>query len=449
MGDSSSVNPAVAGLKGLLDKQTALREVAEKRARRSRDALQRVAEALCSRALDHVRKEDADSLSAWDADKIADFIIREVRQQLDQIDLAGVYGQDAMTQRQESNADSNVIRDELGREQAQTAEAKRILRQTAVRAEAAEKKAEVLEQTVATLQKGLSTPVDVPPTTTTNLTQPSTPTSDLLTVGTPQRHQSLQPGLEPEWMAQWRESESFEQEAALVIAMGETGECRRNRLADLAGDRTGLRSRGDGIKHIIPHVMRMGLVESIPVENAIKGRSIHLLKLTPQGRKAYLFLTRKEPAPSVLDELLMRYKNPEQAYLHLEAADLLEEAGYTVDRYPPDISLSDGVKFAPDLAATSSAGEVLWIAVEHDTGQSLPARKTKWAHYYGASEGHFVIVTTDRLTMDAISSEIAFWAGTRPLRVWMTNITDAQAGDRGRDGSIWLYQRGGDRSVAD
>ena len=449
MADSGTLNPAVAGLKGLLDKQTALREVAEERARRARDALHRVAEALCSHELDRVRKDDASSLSVWDADKIADLIIREVRQQLDQIDLAGVLGQDAVTQRQQANADANALRDELSRTQRQLAATERTHRQNEARAEAAEKQIVVLEQTVADLQRRLATAMAVPTQTMGTLAQPSTPTSDLIDASTPPPLHRLHTGPEPEWMAKWRQTETFERDAALVMAMGETGECRRNRLADLVGDRLGLQPKGGGVKRIFPRVVKMGLVETVPFQQVIRGRSTHLLKLTPQGQKAYLFLTRTEPVPSLLDEMLMRHKSSEHAYLNMEAADLLEEAGYTVDRCPPEISLSEGGKFVPDLGVTSSAGEVLWIEVERDTRKSPQARKTKWANYYEATGGHFVIVTADCSAMDKISSEIAFWAGTRPLRVWMTNVTEAKAGDRGRDGSIWLYQRGSDRSAID
>jgi hypothetical protein len=442
MADSGTLNPAVAGLKGLLDKQTALREVAEERARRARDALQRVAEALCSQELDRVRKEDASSLSVWDADRIADLIIREVRQQLDQIDLAGVLGQDVATQRQQASADARALRDELSRTQRQLEEAERTHLLTDSRAEAAEKQIEVLEQTVADLQRRLATAVAVPTQTPETLAQPSTPTSDLIDASTPPPLHRLHTGPEPEWMGKWRQAETFQRDAALVMAMGETGECRRNRLADLVGDRLGLRPRGGGVKRIFPRLVNIGLVETVPFQQVIRGRSTHLLKLTPQGQKAYLFLTRTEPVPSLLDEMLMRHKSPEHAYLNMEAADLLEEAGYTVDRYPPEISLSERGKFVPDLGATSSADEVLWIEVERDTRKSPQARKTKWTNYYEATGGHFVIVTADRSAMDKISSEIAFWADARPLRIWMTNITEAKAGDRGRDGSIWLYQRG-------
>ena len=289
----------------------------------------------------------------------------------------------------------------------------------------------------------------VPTQTPAILTQPSTEPSDPVDASTPPSIHRLHTGPEPEWLAKWRQAETFERDAALVMVMGETGECRRNRLADLVGDRLGLLPRGGGVKRIFPRSVKMGLVETVPFQQVIRGRSTHLLKLTPQGQKAYLFLTRTEPVRSLLDKMLVRHRSPEHAYLNMEAADLLEEAGYTVDRYPPEISLSEKGKFVPDLGATSSSDEVLWIEVERDTRKSPQARRTKWTNYYEATGGHFVIVTADRSAMDKISSEIAFWAEARPLRIWMTNITEAKAGDRGRDGSIWLYQRGSERSVTD
>jgi hypothetical protein len=443
MDDPGAVNPAVASLKALLDKQTALREVAEERARSSREALYRVAESLCSQALDQVRKNEPDSLSGWSADRIADLIIEEIQVQLDQLDLANAFGQDVISLYQQATADSNLLNNRLDPYQRQIESAEELQRQAEARAEAAEKQIEVLERTVVDLQKRLSA-VTHSPAEAAERPHPQIEASNVdLGIDHPIAPVRLPPGLEPEWMGKWRQTRSFEQDVALILLMGETGEARRNRLSQTLGERLGMGAKGGEIKHMFPRLVDLGLLEIVDEKAATRGGAPHLVRLTPKGKKAYVFLTRTEPTPSILDEMLKRHKSAERAYLNLEAADLLEVEGYSVDRYPPAISLSRGRKFLPDLKAISPEGKLLWIEVEPGTQTSPRDRQEKWTNYYKATGGHFVIITPDRTAMDNVSSEITYWAHTRPLQLWITNLLDVRAGERGRDGSIWLHQRGG------
>jgi hypothetical protein len=292
---------------------------------------------------------------------------------------------------------------------------------------------QVLEQTIADLQRRAT-----PAAAAWQQPLPALEEASVVSAPTVRLH----PRPEPEWMQAWREERGrvFERTSALVIVMGGTGECRRNRLTELVGKRLNLSAKHSGVKRAFGYTAKRGLTEIVEFQQVISGGSTHLLRLTPKGQQAYLYLARAEAAPSILDEMLRRHKSPEHAFLNLEAADLLEETDFTVDRFPAEMQLSEGRKFLPDLGAVSPSGEVLWVEVERDTHKR--DRSKKWANYYEASGGHFVVVTADRQAMQRIRSEITFWAGERPLRLWMTNVTEVRAGERGQDGSVWLYRRG-------
>jgi hypothetical protein len=436
------VDTVTANLNQLLRQQTTLREVAEDRARQARDALLRVAEALCSGALDAARQEDPGGLAGWDADQIADLVVAEVQGQLDQAGLSDVADDgdvDAVTLYQQAVETIERLQGELDRACRHIGEAEAAREQAEEQARLAQGRVQVLEQTVADLQRRAMSMTTSPVVAGMQQPLPMPVDHDPIVSAPPLR---LRPGPEPEWMQAWRQERGrvFERTSALVIVIGETGECRRKQLAELAGERLNLSAKHSGVKRAFGYTIKRGLTEIVEFQQVISGGSTHLLRLTPKGQKAYLYLTQTEAAPSILDEMLRRHKSPEHAFLNLEAADLLEETGCTVDRFPAEMQLSEGRKFLPDLGAVSPAGEVLWVEVERDTHKR--DRSKKWANYYEASGGHFVVVTADRQAMQRIRSEITFWAGERPLRLWMTNVTEVRAGERGKDGSIWLYRRG-------
>jgi hypothetical protein len=414
----------------LLEQQMALRAVAEEQARAARAALLRVAETLCGHALEEVCL-DAPGRQDLDAEMLADLVIVEVQGRLDQADLDS--GDEALRLYQQARAEIERLQEELDQAQRQ-AEQDRAARELAEAAQARKgEQVRTLEQTAADLQRRLlagSQGVVAQQRQLPNLgASPPAPVHP-------------RPGPEPGWMKEWRVERVFERTSALVTVIGETGECRRYLLAQMMGERLGLDAKHGGIKRTFGYTVKRGLTEQVQFQQVISGGSTHLLRLTPKGQQAYLFLAGAEAAPSLLDDMLRRHRSAEHAFLNLEAADLLEQAGYAVDRFPVEMELSGKRKFLPDLGAISPDGEVLWVEVERDTGKSARDRDKKWSNYYEASGGHLVIVTADRQAMHKIRSEIMFWAGKRPLRLWMTNITEVRADERGRDGSIWLQRRG-------
>jgi len=429
-------DPVAANLNELLGQQMALRQVAEGRAKSARAALLRVAEALCGSALNQARLEESGGPSRWDADGIADLVVGEVQGRLDQAGLGDVAGDDATTTLyQQANAAIEGLEGELDQARREIEVAETARKEAEEQARMARAQAQVLEQVVADLQRRLAS------TSSPDATIVQQPLPEPVAyVKAPAIR--LRPGPEPEWMEKWRGERIFKRTAALVAVMGETGECRRPRLARLVGERLGLDARHSGVKRTFSYLRKKEFVKISEFKQVISGGSTHLLRLTPKGQKAYLFLTETETVPSLLDEMLRRHKSLEHAFLNMEAADLLEDADFTVDRFPARMVLLEGKQFVPDLGAVSPDGEVLWVEVERDTRKSLRDRQKKWDIYHEATGGHFVVITADRSAMQTIKSEITFWVSERPLRLWMTNVTEVRAGKRGQDDGIWLFQRG-------
>ena len=105
--------------------------------------------------------------------------------------------------------------------------------------------------------------------------------------------------------------------------IGESGMCQRAALQEQINAFWGVTSRNAMID-AVNLLERHSLVEILSAQSGKQGRPPQLLRLTEQGREAFLLLFGKEPAPSELDELLKRHKSPEHTALNLEAAEALQ-----------------------------------------------------------------------------------------------------------------------------
>jgi len=135
------------------------------------------------------------------------------------------------------------------------------------------------------------------------------------------------------------------------------------------------------------------------------------------------------------DPLLARH-GPERGGLVRGAADLLAGAGYAVEVLPGPSPLPDGGAFLPDLTLRLE-GRLLPVEVE-DLSRPMGEREERWEACYALGDGHLCFVAPDPRALDALRSEVFYWAGPRPLRLWMTDLERG----RGRQGEeVWLVQR--------
>jgi hypothetical protein len=149
--------------------------------------------------------------------------------------------------------------------------------------------------------------------------------------------------------------------------------------------------------------------------------------LTERGQDIFRLLRGEAPAPSQTTELLKRHKSPEHAALNLDAANRLWEAGYDVDLFPDSVALDTGT-YCPDLVITTPEGRTLYVECERNTRKNPQERERKWALYYAASGGYFLVVTSSGEAGQAIQREILTWAGERPLSLWMASVEGQEAG---------------------
>ncbi len=172
-------------------------------------------------------------------------------------------------------------------------------------------------------------------------------------------------------------------------ALAETGVSRRMVVAKMLADHLGLKPGCGSIVRTFAHLERSGWIELIEAKSKTSGAgSYHLLRLTDRGVIVCKTVLSLNPVPSQLTELLSRHQTPSRVLLVLQAADLLREAGYTVNLFPNRIALSgeSGERaFMPDLAA-SWRGSALLILVEGKVAaEDVEQRRRKWQGYYDAA----------------------------------------------------------------
>jgi hypothetical protein len=250
---------------------------------------------------------------------------------------------------------------------------------------------------------------------------------------------------EPDWMATWRKADSFERDAAILRLLGETGLARRPLIELRAAERLGIRKAGGSLQALFNRLDTLHLIEIFrPWDNSgakTGGRTPDLLRLSEHGRLAYWLLAGTDPVKNEYDALLTWHVSPEHTLLNLQAADMLREAEYQVNAFPPDIHLPDGSLFKPDLVAIDSNGKTLYVEVEVDANKNHEQRQAKWRNALQASGGEIYVFCDNRSCMRSNRSEINFSLGRQAGQCYLTNLADLQAGKRATDGGIWLDVR--------
>jgi DNA-binding MarR family transcriptional regulator len=165
-----------------------------------------------------------------------------------------------------------------------------------------------------------------------------------------------------------------------------------------------------------------GLVERRAGASA-GGRPTDIILLTAKGQWTYTRLTNRAPVPSEYDGLLKAHKSDRQTSLVLKTADHFQRLGYTVQREPTTIRLTEDHIFQPDLIAQKD-GETLYLEIE--TGEKLdrPSLAHKWQNAMIVGGGRICVVAPRPSSMTTLQSHILDWAtemGKKP-RLYLTNL---------------------------
>lgn len=401
---------SVRQLSALLEAQSNLRRVAEKDARASRKAMERIAEGVVPEEVNRLRERDPAGLAVMPPDQIA-----------------------------------NLVLVAIGRLKSQVLD----LRQRIVLADDPENERATSPPSnePGPLPPGALAPsMPVAPSAPPALPNPPPPppASDVppwLEVeadSVPEEHAvplKAWPGWAKEWHA--KHPRNFERHMDVVVVLDDTGIARRQDLSVVLGQRWGGITPDSGsIGRVLRSQRDLGIIKLVTTKRQSQAGWLpgHLVQLTERGEDAYCLFRGEDPIPSQTAELLNRHKSPAHAALNIESAGALWEAGYKVELFPDPVELDEGT-FRPDLAAVTPEGEHLYVECERATYKDPDARQRKWDLYYTASAGHFAIITPDAASSETIRDEILTWADGRPLTL---RVTDMEQMTR-QEGDFWAF----------
>ncbi len=402
-------------LRALLDAQTALRKRAEEVARQAREALEKVAEALCPDAVDRFRQANPAGLAVLAPDELARLVISEVGARMRRLEVAGAAGQDLARALEEAKRQAERSREEVTRLRREL-EAERAARQ------AAETRAAALERMAERISA--PAPLPVPPSLAEETSDgEGARGAGLLPLATPLERL-------PAWVQEWAKAPSFERDLLALWVLGSTGVARRMDASVLVGQAFGVEPGSGSVARSFDRLKKLGILEVVE-GRPDQGRAVwHLFRLSEKGADAFRLLFGQDPAPSQTTLLLNRHKSPEHVLLILAVADLFAAAGWKADPLPDPVLLPSGERYEPDIVAVGP--ETLFVECERATDKNFPERSGKWRRYYEATLGNLVIAVPDQKSLEPIRSEVLFFLsamGVRKYRLRMMVLETATPQD--------------------
>lgn len=406
-------------LERMLEAERHLRASAEERANAARTALDDVARKFCAPELDALQRERKAEVQGWTPTQLGEFVFQHLTRRIGRIEIG-----DRLDELYEA------AQQRIDAQQRELADKTRIIEQQAGRIGQLEKELSAVKQDLTEARRRAA---QAPPPSATS-PSPSEPVHPNVSMRDVPVRVVQSPGV---WFGEWQTHNHYERSRDLLRLIGESGVCQRAALQEQINALWDVTSRNAMID-AVNLLQEYSLVEILSPQCGRPGRPAQLLRLTDQGREAFLLLFDKEPAPSELDGLLKRHKSPEHTALNLEAAEALRtRLNAVVDLYPPVITLDGGRQFAPDLVATLPDGEVIYVECERGTADDGPIREHKWQNVYDATGGKLYIICPDPGSRSKVVSEINRWAGMQPIIVRATDLTTLGK----RKNEFWFYQR--------
>lgn len=255
---------------------------------------------------------------------------------------------------------------------------------------------------------------------------------------------------EPEWMTNWRQTKTFPRDSVFLCLIGETGLSRQPSIKKLAATKLDLRLDNGSLSKPMERLSDpdgpklLECIEDFEKSGSDAGGAMpKFYRLTDLGRQAYWMLTGQNPVECEYDRLIKLHKTPEHTFLNLRAMDILEEVGdYTILVQNPVLKMPDGSQFIPDIVAMKNGtDEAIYIEVERGTGKDTGYRAQKWNNLCTTSAGKIYVICDTKHTVKAILSEINSALSGRAYHSFLTDLEELQDKKRGKDGSMWIYQR--------
>ncbi|MCP4538088.1 MAG: hypothetical protein GY832_13180 [Chloroflexi bacterium] len=389
---------SIRQLESLLASQNWMKEHAENARDSIRERLEHIANSLCSQMVNDLRQESPDGISQIDHKELSAWIIAAVGKQIDHLSAGGRGTGDADVESENVELQHKIIRlkESLEREK----EAHRKTRQD-------------IKHVQSALDAALATSRDTPE-----------PAADI-----------------PDWLSELQLWPKFDQGMTLLQTIAETGMVRRFDVSSAYGNSIGAGRESSFIRRMITRSQERELLTVVTVDSETVGASTQdLVQLSDQGKEACRLLFHLAPVPNEIERLLPCCQTLPRILLVLEAAELLRNAGFTVELapYPVDVPQSDQ-SLALALKATFEDKPV-FVMVEGKHSAVVEWNR-KWQDHYDAIGDRFHVVVASEKIKSRLLSHVHRWVqkNKRGLTLRMTNISKVRGkGRRGND--IWTIR---------
>ena len=259
-----------------------------------------------------------------------------------------------------------------------------------------------------------------------------------------------------DWYTAWRREtapQHLEVDDVLIRILGETGDCLRNPLvAELhrRGTISTDNPRSGGARRTFNRLLEWEIIERVTAKReGGRGRPIEFFHLTERGQHAFRVLFDGEPVKSLYTQLLARHKSPEQVWLALQAAEIMEPWADFVNLLPSEGDVRGLGFLSPDLQVVPPPPDgLLYVECERRAQGRDPAaiaRKLEIFHRIGV--GHLHIFVPSKAVQDAIIREVQHWSREREMdtHLHICNVyawqQQVRAGKRRQDEAPWTFEK--------
>jgi len=391
--DESIRRAANQQTQSLLEAAWAVRDAAEIRRKKIRQAFELLAQKLCAQNLDrqHI------NLAEIGDQELFDFIVADAKTRLDEglwykrqydekVDVIGTATRDLQEQLAAAKQVQVELQARLDQTKRQLADAEIAHRGCASENATLRADIKVLERAAA--DRTVKAALDVQPVGTGPASV--SPTSDEIAA------------IPTDWLEKWQQSSTYTVDAAFLNLVGNSYECRRQSLVELFVQERGRESVSGADNRVLARLIEAGVLLSVPVDRQ-RGNAPHLLRLSVKGIALYRLVFEKDPI-DIYDRYLSKHKSTEQTLLALQACDVLTTAGCEIDRLPAPKVLDNQRIFDPDLKAWRGS-ETWYIEIETEAYKNPAQRKSKWVNTAEATRGYIYVITGDEPTAARIRSE--------------------------------------------
>ena len=250
----------------------------------------------------------------------------------------------------------------------------------------------------------------------------------------------------PSWFTEWVASKGFEKQSFALKFIGSTGTFLRQDILEAIGNHYHINFDSKPPKEALEGLEQRGFIEFSEKETGNRGRPPFAASMTTLGEVAYIFLTRELPRASNFDAIRPFHSTDAHTLLVLKVVKILETEGYEIiSKGEINIPLQDNHLSSPDILAQKD-GQKIQVEVERDVNKgNNPSREQKWQNAYEAGCGKiYVFCETPKIQkqlIQEINHALAAESRLQRASIFIANLEDAEAGQRHKDGSIWISQK--------